>query len=209
MAATPSVFDVATLGKPPQTRLKRRHVRSLTGYYIHIPYFHPILIHHFLQVITLKSTKRAKKNGQRVMRRFGKLPCATFTKVTFPLSTCIVLRETEPTAEVPEITQSIVHHVQTSLGRAPYNLDDFGAYQAASLSVRDNLIVSPWSSLPSHCVPGSWLESLSIAVYLSTSFLFLFLFGSSRLTRGVSLKLTCLNPGKLERDSTRIHAQGS
>ena len=78
-------------------------------------------------------------------RRFGKLPCATFTKVTLPLSTFIVHRETELTAEVPEITQSIVHHVQTSLGRAPYNLDDFGAYQAAALSVRDNLIVSPWS----------------------------------------------------------------
>jgi hypothetical protein len=35
-----------------------------------------------------------------------------------------------------------VNHVQTSLARAPYNIDDFGAYQAAALSVRDNLIVS-------------------------------------------------------------------
>ena len=49
---------------------------------------------------------------------------------------------TEPSAEVPEITKSIVNHVQTSLARAPYNIDDFGAYQAAALSVRDNLIVS-------------------------------------------------------------------
>jgi len=45
-------------------------------------------------------------------------------------------------SEVPEITKSIVNHVQTSLARAPYNIDDFGAYQAAALSVRDNLIVS-------------------------------------------------------------------
>ena len=35
-----------------------------------------------------------------------------------------------------------MNHVQTSLARAPYNIDDFGAYQAAALSVRDNLIVS-------------------------------------------------------------------
>jgi hypothetical protein len=45
-------------------------------------------------------------------------------------------------AELPDITKSIVNHVQTSLARAPYNIDDFGAYQAAALSVRDNLIVS-------------------------------------------------------------------
>ncbi|KAA1466891.1 glycosyltransferase family 35 protein [Dentipellis sp. KUC8613] len=47
--------------------------------------------------------------------------------------------------ELPDITRSIVGHVQTSLARAPYNLDDFGAYQAAALSVRDNLIVN-WNS---------------------------------------------------------------
>jgi hypothetical protein len=49
---------------------------------------------------------------------------------------------TDSSADAPEISQSIVHHVQTSLARAPYNIDDFGAYQAAALSVRDNLIVS-------------------------------------------------------------------
>jgi hypothetical protein len=43
--------------------------------------------------------------------------------------------------DVPSITKSIVGHVQTSLARQAYNLDDFGAYQAAALSVRDNLIV--------------------------------------------------------------------
>lgn len=44
--------------------------------------------------------------------------------------------------DTPQITKSFVNHVQTSLARAPYNIDDFGAYQAAALSVRDNLIVS-------------------------------------------------------------------
>jgi hypothetical protein len=49
---------------------------------------------------------------------------------------------TGPSAVSPDITKSIVNHVQTSLARAPYNIDDFGAYQSAALSVRDNLIVS-------------------------------------------------------------------
>ncbi|KAF6746227.1 glycogen phosphorylase [Ephemerocybe angulata] len=44
--------------------------------------------------------------------------------------------------DVPSITKSIVNHVQTSLARQAYNLDDLGAYQAAALSVRDNLLVN-------------------------------------------------------------------
>lgn len=34
-----------------------------------------------------------------------------------------------------------MNHVQTSLARQVYSLDDLGAYQAAALSVRDNLLV--------------------------------------------------------------------
>ena len=46
------------------------------------------------------------------------------------------------------ISKSFVNHVQTSLARQAYNLDDLGAYQAAALSTRDNLIVrSPSSSM--------------------------------------------------------------
>jgi len=44
--------------------------------------------------------------------------------------------------DVPSITKSIVGHVNTSLARQAYNLDDLGAYQAAALSVRDNLLVN-------------------------------------------------------------------
>ncbi|KAJ7024442.1 hypothetical protein C8F04DRAFT_908672, partial [Mycena alexandri] len=44
--------------------------------------------------------------------------------------------------DVPAITKSFVSHVQTSLARQPYNLDTLGAYQAAALSVRDNLLVN-------------------------------------------------------------------
>nr|GAT48427.1 glycogen phosphorylase [Mycena chlorophos] len=46
--------------------------------------------------------------------------------------------ETEET----ELTKGIVHHVQTTLSRQPYNLDKLGAYQATALSVRDNLLVN-------------------------------------------------------------------
>ena len=35
-----------------------------------------------------------------------------------------------------------MNHVHTSLARQAYNIDEFGAYQVAALSVRDNLIVS-------------------------------------------------------------------
>ncbi|KXN85932.1 Glycogen phosphorylase [Leucoagaricus sp. SymC.cos] len=44
--------------------------------------------------------------------------------------------------DVAGITKSFVNHVQTSLARQAYNLDDLGAYQAAALSVRDNLLVN-------------------------------------------------------------------
>ncbi|TRM58249.1 glycosyltransferase family 35 protein [Schizophyllum amplum] len=44
--------------------------------------------------------------------------------------------------DVPGISRNIVNHVQTSLARQAYNLDDLGAYQAAALSVRDNLILN-------------------------------------------------------------------
>ncbi|KAH6873979.1 glycogen phosphorylase [Coprinopsis sp. MPI-PUGE-AT-0042] len=43
---------------------------------------------------------------------------------------------------VKDITKSFVNHVQTSLARQAYNLDDLGAYQATALSVRDNLLVN-------------------------------------------------------------------
>jgi starch phosphorylase len=43
--------------------------------------------------------------------------------------------------DVPSITKSIVNHVQTSLAREAYNLDDQGAYQASALSIRDNMLI--------------------------------------------------------------------
>ncbi|KAF8883879.1 hypothetical protein CPB84DRAFT_1817009 [Gymnopilus junonius] len=45
---------------------------------------------------------------------------------------------------VKDITKSFVNHVQTSLARQAYNLDDLGAYQAAALAARDDLLVK-WS----------------------------------------------------------------
>ncbi|KAG1764490.1 hypothetical protein EV702DRAFT_1205005 [Suillus placidus] len=52
-------------------------------------------------------------------------------------------------AGVPSITKSIVNHVQTSLARQPHEIDNLGAYQAAALSVRDNLIIN-WNETQLH-----------------------------------------------------------
>ena len=43
--------------------------------------------------------------------------------------------------DVSSITKSIINHVQISLSRQAYNLDDLGAYQAAALSAKDNMLV--------------------------------------------------------------------
>ncbi|KJA26532.1 glycosyltransferase family 35 protein [Hypholoma sublateritium FD-334 SS-4] len=47
--------------------------------------------------------------------------------------------------DVQAVTRSIVGHVQTSLARQAYNLDNLGAYQAAALSARDDLLVN-WNT---------------------------------------------------------------
>ncbi|EIN05688.1 glycosyltransferase family 35 protein [Punctularia strigosozonata HHB-11173 SS5] len=69
-------------------------------------------------------------------------------------------------ADVPSISKSIVNHVQTSLARQAYNLDDFGAYQAAAYSVRDNLIIN-WNETQMNYTR----KSPKRAYYLSLEFL--------------------------------------
>ncbi|KAH8921359.1 glycosyltransferase family 35 protein [Atractiella rhizophila] len=57
------------------------------------------------------------------------------------------------------IEKSVVRHVQTTLARAPYNLDVLGAYQAVALSVRDRLIyrfVLPLSMIVSSDPALNW-----------------------------------------------------
>lgn len=67
---------------------------------------------------------------------------------------------------VPSITKSIVGHVQTSLARQPHEIDNFGAYQAAALSVRDNLIIN-WNETQLHYTRTAGKR----AYYLSLEFL--------------------------------------
>ncbi|KAJ8494788.1 hypothetical protein ONZ45_g13120 [Pleurotus djamor] len=69
-------------------------------------------------------------------------------------------------ADVKSITKSVVNHVQTSLARQAYNLDDLGAYQAAALSVRDNLLVN-WNDTQLEYTR----KSPKRAYYLSLEFL--------------------------------------
>ena len=84
MPTVPSFhLDTSEIGKPPAApRAKRRHVRSLTGTHIEPERGTILNLGTFLQVTTLKSTRRVMKNGQGVMRLAGKLPCATSTQVT-------------------------------------------------------------------------------------------------------------------------------
>ncbi|KAF9007192.1 glycogen phosphorylase [Cyathus striatus] len=68
--------------------------------------------------------------------------------------------------DIPSITKSIVNHVQTSLARQAYNLDNLGAYQAAALSVRDNLLIN-WNETSQHYTR----KAPKRAYYLSLEFL--------------------------------------
>ena len=47
------------------------------------------------------------------------------------------------------VQESIIQHVEYSIGRTRYRFDDFEAYMAASLSVRDRLIES-WNDTNQH-----------------------------------------------------------
>jgi hypothetical protein len=100
----------------------------------------------------------------------------TSGKHLFPSPPFHFIRCDWPSAEIPQISKSIVNHVQTSLARAPYNIDDFGAYQSAALSVRDNLIVSDdllgCLKNPSRFLPTPTLDSCRLLFTVYTLFPF-------------------------------------
>ncbi|THG96476.1 hypothetical protein EW026_g5363 [Hermanssonia centrifuga] len=85
--------------------------------------------------------------------------------------------------DVPSITKSFVNHVHTSLARQAYNLDDFGAYQAAALSVRDDLIIN-WNDTQLHFTR----KSPKRAYYLSLEFLMGRTFDNALLNLGLKEK---------------------
>ncbi|KAK2460410.1 hypothetical protein APHAL10511_007575 [Amanita phalloides] len=68
--------------------------------------------------------------------------------------------------DVSDYTKSFVNHVQTSLSRQAYNLDNFGAYQAAALAIRDNLLIN-WNETQLHYTR----KAPKRAYYLSLEFL--------------------------------------
>ena len=63
------------------------------------------------------------------------------------------------------IQRSIVNHVEYTLARTRFNFDDFGAYQAASYSVRDRLIEAWNDTNQYHTV--SKIHSISLNSYIS------------------------------------------
>ncbi|KCV68586.1 starch phosphorylase [Fonticula alba] len=59
------------------------------------------------------------------------------------------IRKDCESVDTSSIQRSFVNHVYSTLARTPYNLDEFGAYQAAAHSVRDQLI-HKWISTQQH-----------------------------------------------------------
>ncbi|KAI0656188.1 glycogen phosphorylase [Cubamyces menziesii] len=115
-------------------------------------------------------TKTAKTAQRRHVRTLtGYTPETDATgKEKWPVGDEKVWKEGIPTltTEVPSITKSIVNHVHTSLARQAYNLDNLGAYQAAALSARDNLLVN-WNETQLHYSR----KTPKRAYYLSLEFL--------------------------------------
>ncbi|EGO28736.1 glycosyltransferase family 35 protein [Serpula lacrymans var. lacrymans S7.9] len=87
--------------------------------------------------------------------------------------------------DVPSITKSFVNHAQTSLGRQAHNLDYLGAYQAAALSVRDNLIIN-WNDTQLHYTRKTGKR----AYYLSLEFLMGRALDNALLNLGLKEKYT-------------------
>jgi starch phosphorylase len=78
----------------------------------------------------------------------GRRPTAANTNVAQP-GLIYSLMDSYIKNDVLSVQESIVQHVEYSIGRTRYRFDDFEAYQAASLSVRDRLIES-WNDTNQH-----------------------------------------------------------
>ena len=77
--------------------------------------------------------------------------CEAFTLeiVVAPPNTWRSLMDAYIPSDVLSVQQSVINHVEYSIGRTRYRFDDFEAYRAASLSVRDRLIES-WNDTNAH-----------------------------------------------------------
>ncbi|KAF7303281.1 Alpha-1,4 glucan phosphorylase [Mycena kentingensis (nom. inval.)] len=112
--------DPKTIGKPTRAR---RHVRTLTGEFCHHAPLSVLLIvpiAGYLPETDVDGKEKWPRGDEQTWKQN--------------------MRGVE--TNIDKINRSFVNHVQTSLARQPYNLDKLGAYQAAALSVRDNLLVN-------------------------------------------------------------------
>jgi starch phosphorylase len=151
-----STIDPTKIGKPAG---RRRHVRTLTGMYFQCHSSFRLLIIVATGYLPEKDASGKDKwpRGEEKVWREGMRTIDRGEFTTFVL--CSLTIEHENT-DVDQVTKSVVNHVQTSLARQCYNLgtilpfdpsvqvipipthpDDLGAYQAAALAVRDDLLV--------------------------------------------------------------------
>jgi glycogen phosphorylase len=127
-----SVLDINTIGKPQRPR---RHVRSLTGA------LNPLCV---LSTNTqtgyfpdLDAAGKEKwPRGEETAWKNNMRGLDTGIRLIAAHTPMLIIE-----IDVSSITRSVVNHVQTSIARQAYNIDDLGAYQAAALTVRDNLLV--------------------------------------------------------------------
>jgi starch phosphorylase len=135
-----SVLDPSTIGKP---RRPRKHVRTLTGkehsLFAGAADRHPRFAAFFPERDA--SGKEKWPRGDEKTWKAGAPGLSDGNARNLAFNAHLAITRNHQFTDVPSITKSIVNHVQTSLSRQAHNIDNLGAYQAAALSVRDNLLV--------------------------------------------------------------------
>ena len=152
-----SILDPSTIGKPKRPR---RHVRTLTGTSESNDVIDSAHIDHGIVsgYIPEKDDSGKEKwpRGEEEVWKDGYRKLDT--------GKClgehgrVVGPHFNSHPDIPSITKSFVNHVQTSLARQVYSLDDLGAYQATALSVRDNLLVR---APPDESSPNQYLYQIN------------------------------------------------
>ena len=164
-----STIDPAKIGKPVRIR---RHVRTLTGiYYIFSLWSHRLCCSSLWpQDIFPRKTRRGKTNGQGVRRRSGEMVCepsigVSLRQLFFCLrspsqlqmlirsrSLLLTMYKRHLLVSATILVRPFLWSFRRSYSIPLWHPDDLGAYQAAALAVRDDLLVM------FNCVSGAYIH---------------------------------------------------